>query len=228
MKLTKADGRIALLYRAVPVVFGLFLVANVVALFLLGSLGGRASGDRLEIRFTSTCADDSATVIQHRVDAMGLGEPELAVQGDTVHLVATMPGHDDDRSAVPAVLARPGHLEIKHGDTVLATEADLAEVSVALDEGGMPFDELHLQGEAAARLAQAVEADPQGSLLFVLDGEVLAERPNSIKILEDKVKVTAGEGDTRFRMRRAADRAIILDSGPHPCPVTVASVSDAD
>lgn len=228
MKLTQADGRIALIYRAVPVVFGLILVANVVALYVLGRMGGTARGDRVEIVFTTACPTDAAAVIAARVDAMGLGEPQQQVQGDTVRLVATLPGLDDDRTAVPALLAREGRLQVRHGDQVLATEADLSGVTVALDESGMPYDELSFQGEVATRLAQAVDADPKGELVFLLDGEELARRPNSVKILDEKVKVTAGEGITRDRMRRAADRAIVLDSGPQPCPVSVASVGEAE
>ena len=227
MKIHQSDGRLAMAFRSVPILFGLFLLANVGAIVLLGRCGGRARGERLAIEFQAPCGSQAADVLRARVEAMGLGRPEWTVEADRVRLVATLPGLDDDRTAVPALLARPGRLEVRGPAGVLATEADLVEVRVELDEGGMPVDQLVFASEAAARLAAAIDADHAAFLVFVLDGEELARRPNTIRMEDNALRVISGDGPTRDRMRRAVDRALLLKSGPLACPVTVASVEAA-
>ncbi len=227
MQLRQADGRLALAFRALPVVFALFLAVNVLALFLLGRMGGTASGQRLQVEFQASCAEQAAPLIQARADAMGLGDPEWTVSGDRIRMVATMPGLPDEDTAVPALLAQPGHLEVRSGDHVLATDDDVSDAGVQLDEAGMPYTDLTFLPDALGRLKEAVDGNPDGTLDFYLDGQLLAQRPNTIHVTDESLKVIAGVGTTRERMRRAADRAFVLDHGPHPCPVTVASVSPA-
>jgi len=227
MALRGADGRVALAWRVVPIAFGLFLAINVGALFLLGHLGGRPAGTRLSIRFTTSCGTQALPVLQARAERIGLGTPEWTTDPQGIGLVATMPGLDDDATAIPALLARRGLLEVRHGDTVLATQADLTKPTLELDPAGMPYDQLTFQPEVGEALTQAVAGDPKGELVFVLDGEELARRPNSIQVEGYQLKVIAGEGKTRLRMRRATDRVILLGTGPLPCEVQVGNVAPA-
>lgn len=221
------DGRVAVAWRVVPIAFALLLGGNVVALAILGRLGGQAEGERVLITWQAPCAAQALPVMQERGTSLGLGAPEWSTQGQRLSLVATLPGLEDDRSAVPALLARPGRLEIKLGDQVLATQADLASARLELDDAGMPVTQLTLQPEVGQRVAAAVEAAQDGELLFLLDGEELARRPNTIRVVDHQLKVIAGEGTTRVRMRRATDRAILLDHGALACAPALLSVDPA-
>lgn len=222
-RMSTHTDRVALAWRVVPVVFALFLVANIGALVLLGSLGGKASGERVSLRWQSSCAAQALPVMQSRGESLGLGEPEWAVSGDTITLTATMPGLDDDATAVPALLGAPGELELRLDGRVLATRSDLVSARLELDESGMPLTKLTFSPEAGERLSAEVDAAPQGEIVFLLDGVEIARRPNSVKVNEHQLRVLPGEGMTRERFRRATDWAIVLDHGRLPCGVGAAT-----
>lgn len=221
------DGRVAVAWRVVPIAFALLLGVNVVALAVLGRMGGQAEGDRVQITWQAPCAAQALPVMQERGTSLGLGDPRWSVQGERITLVATLPGLEDDRQSVPALLGRPGLLQVKLGDQVLATHLDLDRARLELDDSGMPMTQLTLQPEVGERVAQAVELAPEGELLFLLDGEELARRPNSIKVLDHQLKVIPGEGTTRVRMKRATDRAILLDHGALDCTPQLLGVDPA-
>ena len=227
MKTREVDGRVAVAWRVAPIAFALFIGLNVVALVVLGKLGGQAEGPRLRLSWRSACAAQALPVMQERGVSLGLGNPRWQAQGEQITLEATMPGLPDDRTAVHALLARRGLLEVRLGARVLATHEDLASARLEHDDAGMPFDQLTFEPEVGQRLAEAVEAAPDGELVFLLDGEELARRPNSIKVLAHQLKVTAGEGTTRERMRRATDRAILLVHCALPCEVRPDAVVEA-
>ncbi|NOY26977.1 MAG: hypothetical protein GXP62_13995 [Oligoflexia bacterium] len=227
MRLRDDQGRIALAWRVVPIGFALFLAANVGALAMLGYLGGRAGGSRLVITWHTGCAAQTLPIMQQRAESMGLGKPRWTTTSDQISLVATMPGLPDDATAVPALLGRSGQLRLRMGDQVLATQADLTAASLEMDEAGMPYTQIVLSPEAGQKVAEAVDANHKGELVFDLDQEELARRPNTIAVEHDKLKIIAGVGKTRDRFRRATDRAIILGHGALPCDLTLASVSDA-
>ncbi len=218
--MSTSQDRVALAWRVVPVVFALFLVANAFALVVLGSLGGRASGERASFRWQSSCAEQAMPIMQTRGESLGLGEPEWAAQGDTITLTATLPGLDDDATAVPALLAAPGELELRLEGRLLATRDDLVSARLELDESGMPLTTLTFSPEAGERLSAEVDAAPQGEIVFLLDGVEIARRPNSVKVREHQLRILPGEGETRVRFRRATDRAIVLDHGRLPCEVS--------
>ncbi|MCK6507258.1 hypothetical protein L6R53_28445 [Myxococcota bacterium] len=221
------DGRVAVAWRVVPIAFALLLGGNVLALVILGRLGGQAEGERLRMVWQAPCAAQAEPVMRERGTSLGLGDPRWSVEDEQITLVATMPGLEDDRSAVPALLARPGLLEVRLGDQVLATHRDLASARLELDDAGMPVTQLTLQPEVGQRVADAVEAAQDSELVFILDGEELARRPNTIRVVDHQLKVIAGEGTTRVRMRRATDRAILLDHGALDCAPALRSVDPA-
>lgn len=226
MRLRDDKGRIALAWRVVPIGFALFLAANVGALAMLGYLGGHAGGSRLALTWHTACAAQSLPIMQQRAESMGLGDPRWTATGDQISLVATMPGLPDDRTAVPALLGRSGQLRLRMGEQVLGTQVDLAAASLEMDEAGMPFTQIVLSPEVGQTVAEAVAANHQGELIFDLDGEELARRPNTIAVENDKLKIIAGVGKTRDRFRRATDRAIILGHGALPCQLRLASVAE--
>ncbi len=225
MKLRGADGRLALAWRVAPILLVLFLAANAAVLFVLVQRGGSASGERLQVDFAVECGQAAADVMAARADAMGLGDPQWTVRDGHITLIATMPGLDDDRTAVPALLARPGVFEVRSHDDVLVSRADLMDAGLTLDESGMPYVAVTVTPDALDRLQQAAAADPEGTLDFMLDGERISARPNRMELADEPLRVIVEEGSTRDKMRKSADRAFVIEHGPQPCDVTVTSVT---
>ncbi len=226
--MSEADGRVALAWRVLPVLFALLLLGNVGALVLLGSLGGRARGERVELLLSGPCLGPARAHLQARVESLGLGSPEWVDEPRGLVLRATLPGLPDDRSAIPALLSAPGELAVLSEGQVVATRADLASAHLELDESGMPVNTLVFHPEPGERLARLVEERPQGELVFLLDGEEIARRPNSVKVTEHKLRIYPGEGETRDRMKRATDRSIVLGNGPLPCRLRAEVQSPAE
>jgi preprotein translocase subunit SecD len=113
------------------------------------------------------------------------------------------------------------------GQETLATEADLEAAALHLDESGMPYNRLDFKAEAAERIRSRTAAAPDQSVAFMLDGEEIGSRPNTVEMTDRSLRLLSGEGLTADRMRRATDQNILLTTGPHPCQVAVASVAAA-
>lgn len=214
-------------FMAMPVIFGFILVVSMGVLGALGMMGGTAEGERLQIQLQTACGDQAHGVVQARIERIGLGEPQLSADPDGLRLVATMPGLPDDRSLVPALLAQPGHLQVIDGasNIVLATHTEVIDAGLQLDESGLPLTLVEFGPDAMKRLAEATEGAPDSHLRIEFDGENLGERPNTPPLVDGELRLPSGEGLTKLRMRRAADRAILLQSGPLPCPVQVGAVA---
>lgn len=217
--------RMSMAFRAIPIVFAFVLAANVGLLYFLGGRGGSADGDRVEIVLATSCAQSAAPLVMARVDAIGLGDPELDTAASPLRLRATLPDMPDARTHIPALLARRGALRVLHGEAQVASSEDMLDSVLTLDEGGMPFNQLSFRAEAVTAIQAVLDQDPDGELVFLLDDEELARRPNAIHMKDGALKVAAGTGVTRERMLRATDRQILLTNGPLPCDVEVASVT---
>lgn len=211
-------------FMVAPLVVAGGLVAATLALVVLAIRGGQAEGDRVDIQF-DTCAA-AAPRLAARAHAIGLGDPQAGASGGRVTLSVTLPGLDDDRVAIPALLAAPGLFEITSEGAVLATHEDITLAQVQLDESGLPYTWIELDAEPLAAVTAAVDADPHGQLIMRLDGVVVAERPNTRDVADGGLRIVdGGELVSRDRMRRSVDRAILLSEGPLPCPTRVESVT---
>jgi len=217
-------SRAAVLFSSAPIIFAFILLAAAGGVLLAAWMGGSADGERLDITWSGDCATEAGPMVLARAESIGLGAPELEVTGDQVRLVATMTGYEDDRTAMPALLGRRGLLEVTHGDEVVLTQADVEKAYLRLDESGMPFTNLELASEPGDALNTLTVGDPEGELVISMDGEILAVRPNIDSVKNRELKVLAGDGMTRLRMRRAVDRALLLEHGPLPCTLRVVGV----
>ena len=213
------SGRRRLLMAVPLLISTLLLVAALTVVFLLG--GDRApTGERLEVRFAASCPETAAAIIRARADLIGLGAPSVEATADGVRLVATMPGLPDDATAIPALLARRGALEVTVGDAVVATQDDVLTAEVNLDTSGVPYTAFRLSPAAVARVTG------EGAMVVRLDDEVLLEQEVA-GLAEDAIRSVPTGADMPSRMRAATDRSILLDSGAHSCDVEVAAVAAA-
>ena len=213
-----------MLFRAAPVVLAVLFAASIAMLVLLSWRGGTASGDRVAITFVGTCPVDAwQPLVMARARAIGLGDPELRSDGRSVTLEATLPGLVDDRTEIPALLAREGRLEMRLDERILATRPDLVRAVPSVDEAGQPYASLTFTPEAAARIAEAGDGHDMTTLV---DGEPRAAWLSTDTLETHTVRLLEGGADNRERMRRAADDAIVLSHGPLPCAVRVESIAD--
>lgn len=222
--------RSAVMFMAAPVILGLLLLIAGGLVFVLGLLGGKASGPRLEVRMATSCPQQVASIAVARAKDVGMGDPVVTVDDGVVDFVATMPGLDDDRTAMPRLLSRGGHLRITpHGsDEVLATEADIKSVDLRLDEAGIPYAHVLFDPAATERLAKTTRAHPEGSLDIAVDDDPVIVRPNRSRSLDDgELRIVNDQRLPKDRMRLATDTVIVLRHPPMPCDVKVLSVTDA-
>ena len=219
---------LASLFMSLPVIFGGMLIVAIAILLLLSQIGGTASGERLQIRLVSSCAETAAPLISARMESIGLGEPELAIEGEEITIVATMPGNDDDRTDIPQLLSQTGAFTATHQDVEVLSSADLEDAGLDFDDSGMPMTALTLEADVTQTLTERLKADSTGEMLLMLDGKLLARRPNAKYIEDQTVQIISGEGLTEVRMKRAIDRAILIKHGPLPCPVSVVGVANAE
>jgi len=214
----------AMLFRGAPVILAVLFVVSIATLALLSWRGGTASGDRVAMTFVAACpADTWQPLVVARVHDIGLGDPDVRSDGASVTLTATLPGLADDHTAIPALLAREGALEMRLDERVLATRSDLVSATPSVDEAGQPYALLTFTTEAAARIAEAGDGHDMTTLV---DGEPRAAWMSTDTLKTQSVRLLEGGADNHERMRRAADDAIVLSHGPLPCPVRVASIAD--
>ena len=214
-----------MLFRAAPVILAVLFVGSIASLLLLSWRGGTAAGDRVAMTFAGECPVDAwQPLLGDRARAIGLGEPEVRSDGAAVTLTATLPGLPDDRTAIPALLARRGTLEMRLDEKALASRSDLVTAVPSVDEAGQPYARLTFTPEAAARIAEAGDGHDMTTLI---DGEPRATWLSADTLETHTVRLLEGGADNRERMRRAADDAIVLSHGPLPCALRLDSIADA-
>lgn len=214
-------------FMVAPIVVASVLALATGALVLLAWRGGTASGPRLTVRFTSTCPAATQPILQARAEAIGLGDPLIALEDDGLRLTATMPGLPDDQTAVPALLARPGRFVGLAGGEVIVDNSHLTGAQIRLDESGMPYTWVGLSPAGAAAVRALATAAPEGALEMAIDEDRPTPRPNDIALEDDGLRIITEPAVTEVRMRSAADRAILLGTAPLPCPLTLREVAPA-
>ena len=213
-----------MVFRAAPVILAVLFAGSIATLAFLSWRGGTASGDRVAMTFVGACPVDTwQPFVAARARDIGLGDPDVRSDGAVVTVTATLPGLHDDRTAIPALLAREGKLEMRLAERVLATRADLVSAAPSVDEAGQPYALLTFTTEAAARIAEAGDGHDMTTLV---DGEPRAAWMSTDTLKTQSVRLLEGGADNHERMRRAADDAIVLSRGPLPCDVRADSIAD--
>lgn len=185
------DSRAAVLL--VPIAMGGLLVLGTIAWFAAIQLGGEATGGRAVLTFDDDCA---ATAISARLADYG-----LEGTWEDSRLTMDLPGMEDDRTHMPAVLAAPGVLAVD-GIAVRPRNG-----GVQLSLGGNPVS-LYTLDEVVPATAHVT-----------LDGEEMKiEQVNG-----GELQLAALAEDGARALRLATDRVVSVRH-PLPCPVRVVSV----
>ena len=167
-------------------------------------------------------------MVRQRVEAIGLGDPQIGVSGGAMQITATLPGAEPgvERETIPRMLAAGGMLTVQDGDEVLLSRDEVDRAELQLGDAGEAIAVAFIAEASQALLNERIDADPQGSLQIRMDGDLLVERPSIGRVVEQELRIIDSEEvPPDMRMRAAIDRVLVLNHGPLPCSLTVASVT---
>jgi SecD/SecF fusion protein len=156
--------------------------------------------------------------IDRRINALGVVEPVIAVQGENRdEILVQLPGFTDVERA-RAILGATARLEWRlvqdEPHTPAVTGGDIRRAWVTRDDFGQPAVGFSLTREGGRRFAELTSANIGRQLAIVLDDEV-----QSAPVIE--TPITGGEGIIRgFSWQEAVDLALLLQAGALPASMT--------
>jgi SecD/SecF fusion protein len=158
--------------------------------------------------------------IERRIDALGVLEPVIAVQGDRRdEILIQLPGFTDVERA-RAILGQTARLEwrlVEDGVPAPAAVSgrDIRRARVTRDDFGLPAVGFSLTPEGARRFAELTSQNIGKPLAIVLDDQV-----QSAPLIESPI--TGGEGIIRggFSIEEATNLALLLQAGALPVSMT--------
>ncbi len=217
-------GKLGILMLVVPIVSVVLVGSAYVVLAWYGAAGRPAEGPVVQLSLRA-CPEAEA-VLQKRMAFMGLGDPSVASSADGLLVTARFPVEERVIAAIPGTLAAGGRWELRAGQDgdVLATEADIVEATVVPTFLEVPRAQVLLEAEAAKRLKAHMGDHLNDTVTAWLDGDLVTQRHNGPPITDGRVDLDRPELPAETRIDRAAHAAVVLDSGPHPCPVELIAV----
>lgn len=174
--------------------------------------------DTSETKVTREVMQRVQAVIERRIDALGVSEPVLQLQGNR-RLIVELPGVKDPKDALETI-GRTARLEIQDplGKTAL-TGADLGDAQLTQDEFGRPGVSVTFTKDGARKFAQLTRTYQGMQIPHVLDDEVLVNPVVQEPILNGQGVITG-----RFTIEEAKNLAVLLKSGALPVPIEVLEV----
>jgi SecD/SecF fusion protein len=185
-----------------------------------GEVLARSGGDESGAATHSEIVAQAKEAIDRRINALGVTEPVIAVQGERGdEILVQLPGFTDVERA-REILGSTARLElrlVKDGSPAAAaiTGADIRRASVTRDDTGRPAVAFSLTSDGTRRFAELTAANIGRQLAIVLDDQV-----QSAPVIE--TAITHGEGIIRggFTMQEATDLALLLRAGALPVSMT--------
>jgi len=174
------------------------------------------SSDDVEV--TSDLMQRVVTVIDRRINALGVTEPVIQPEGND-RVIIELPGVHDHQEAL-RVIGKPAQLEIcdSYGNTVL-TGADLKDARQSFDRFGKPAVAISFTKEGARKFAEVTAKFIGFQLPIILDGEVISS-PKVESVIPDGDAIITGN----FTIESAKELALQLRAGALPVPLKVMEV----
>ncbi|HEX6990109.1 MAG TPA: protein translocase subunit SecD, partial [Bacillota bacterium] len=166
--------------------------------------------DKPDSPVTPESMQTALEVIRRRVDALGVAEPVLQIQGRD-RIVVELPGADPDRAL--EVIGRTAQLEFRDpGGEVIVTGANLVKAQAAFDSrNGDPIVMLEFDAEGTRAISEATARLIGQPMAIYLDGELLMN-----PVVQDRITsgdpIITGVGT----IEDAQNVAISLSSGALP------------
>lgn len=171
-----------------------------------------------DVRVTEETMQRAVTVIERRVNGLGVAEPVIQRQGAR-RIIVELPGIHDQQQAIETI-GKTAQLEIKNplGETVL-TGADLADARLSRDQFGRPSVAIEFTKEGAKKFAQLTSVYVGQAIPHVLDGEVLVN-----PVIQEPITGGKGQITGRFTIDEAKNLAVLLKAGSLPVPMEVVEI----
>jgi SecD/SecF fusion protein len=182
---------------------------------------GRPGSDQSGAITRADVVAQAKEAIDRRINALGVTEPMIAVQGERGdEILVQLPGFTDVERA-REILGSTARLElrlVKDGSpapVAAVTGADIRRAWVTRDDIGQPAVGFSLTPDGTRRFADVTSANIGRQLAILLDDAV-----QSAPVIE--TAITQGEGIIRggFTMEQATDLALLLRAGALPVSMT--------
>jgi hypothetical protein len=213
------------LFSVLPIVSIIVVGSAYAALFWAGAEGRPADGPVQRVRFGA--CPEAGPVLQGRVADMGLGEVTWSAASGEIVLEARFPGDAAVANGIPTTLAKPGVLTV-HDDAdpskIIATNADVDSALPYLGFRAAPATLVQLKRDPAKRLREHMEANFHDAIAVSVDGEVVLRRKNMPSEPAGQLMIESLDASDPQVVAVAAERSIVLNHGPLPCPVQVLGV----
>ncbi|NMB44933.1 MAG: protein translocase subunit SecD [Firmicutes bacterium] len=174
--------------------------------------------EKPDVKVTEETMQRVVSVIERRVNTMGVSEPIIQRQGAR-RVIIQLPGVYDQQAAIDTI-GKTAQLEIKNplGETVL-TGADLIDARLSRDQFGRPSVAVEFSKEGAKKFAQLTTVYQGQAIPHVLDGEILVNPVVQGPITDGKGQITG-----RFSVDEAKNLAVLLKAGSLPVPMEVMEI----
>lgn len=158
------------------------------------------------------------SIIERRINALGVSEPLIQRQGSR-RVIVELPGVHDQQQAIDTV-GRTALLEFKDPQGVTVLDGSyLKNVQLGTDRYGRPSIDLEFDREGVQLFAQ-LTTRYQGQLTkIVLDGDILQEVMIREPILEGKAQITGG-----FSIEEARHMIVLFQEGSLPVPMKIMEI----
>ncbi|MDI9485446.1 MAG: protein translocase subunit SecD [Bacillota bacterium] len=205
---------------AVLLISGVFLFGSPfnLGLDLKGGVHVVLEADESAAEVTNESMVGVVSIIERRINALGVSEPLIQRQGAR-RVIVELPGIHDQQQAIETVGAT-ALLEFKDPNGSTAIDGSyLKNVQLGVDRYGQPAIDLEFDGEGARLFAQLTTRFQGQATTIVLDGEVLQTVMIREPILEGKAQITGG-----MTMEEARHMVILLQEGSLPVPMKIMEI----
>jgi hypothetical protein len=166
-----------------------------------------------------TCPE-ARDLLAARAEDMGI-EANFSPTPQGFALSTRLPSDPTQAALVSPGLSTPGAVEVRgENGPVLFHNEGVSDASVRLDLTLRASTLLRLTPEATDAVQAWIQANPIGVLLISVDGRQVGKQVVG-QITRGEVEIWDSGGTDLERMNAAATRAVVIDHGPLPCPVTV-------
>jgi len=205
---------------AVLIVSGVFLYITPfnLGLDLKGGVHVVLEADDSSVDVTNENMRGVISIIERRVNALGVSEPIIQRQGNK-RVIIELPGIHDQQQAIDTV-GKTALLEFEDpmGNVVL-DGSYLKVVQLGSDRYGRPAIDLEFDREGVQLFAQLTTRFQGQTTKIVLDGEELQTVMIREPILEGKAQITGS-----FSMEEARHMVVLLQEGSLPIPMTIQEI----
>ena len=154
----------------------------------------------------ATLMEQTQTIIEDRVNKMGLSEPVVTIEGED-KIRIELPGADDSDEAIETI-GKTAQLQFVLGDGTVAVDGSMVDdASTGKDDQGMNAVNLEFDSEGAAAFEEATRRAYSGEVVnsqtgavdkkiyIILDGEIISEPGVSSVISGGKAQITGNFSD---------------------------------